>query len=317
LTIVNPLLPIADPFVTRYDGRYYVTGTRTGVSVELWSASSIAALRDARPVSVWEPGFGEPSHLVWSPTLFFLPHHGAMHWFLYFTAAHEDSIGAHRIYVCESQDSDPLGPYTFRGQVAGMADVPVIDPSILRVGKQTYLMYVQDGGGGATPDANVIYVAPLGDPLTVTAPGSPIAYPDQPWERGGDAAQSSYPVAEGPTALYYGERTLIVYSASHTGNYNYCLGLLRYDGATDPADRRAWTKSGPVFTYCEANRVYGPGRAAFTTSPDGCEDWMLYHAKDTKEFTFEGRTTRAQRFGWHPDGTPDFGTPAAAEGTPR
>jgi GH43 family beta-xylosidase len=38
---------------------------------------------------------------------------------------------------------------------------------------------------------------------------------------------------------------------------------------------------------------------------------MLYHAKDTAAFDCENRTTRAQRFGWHPDGTPDFGTPVA------
>ena len=36
---------------------------------------------------------------------------------------------------------------------------------------------------------------------------------------------------------------------------------------------------------------------------------MVYHAKDTDDFTYNGRTTRVQQFTWNADGTPNFGVP--------
>jgi len=62
-----------------------------------------------------------------------------------------------------------------------------------------------------------------------------------------------------------------------------------------------------VFTG--AGTVYGVGHASFTTSPDGTEDWIVYHSKVD---TLPGwdRVIRMQAFGWRPDRAPDFGTPA-------
>ena len=311
LSIANPLLPIADPCIVCHDGAYYLTGTHTSSSLEMWTAPDLASLRAVQPTTVWMPEAGEPAWHIWSPTLFQLPHRGALHWFLYFTASTDDTNASHRIYALESEATTPLGPYAFRGQIRGMADATAIDPSILSLNGQRYLLYVDEPGAGPEPEANVVCIAPLRDPLTLAAPGKPLIYPDQPWERGAGAGQSGYPVAEGPTPLYHAGRTFIVYSASHTGNYNYCLGLLTYAGRGDPTDHRSWTKAGPVFTHSAPNRVYGPGRATFTTALDGSEDWMLYHAKETAGFDTASRTTRAQRFGWHPDGTPDFGVPVA------
>ena len=68
----------------------------------------------------------------------------------------------------------------------------------------------------------------------------------------------------------------------------------------------SWTKTGPVFAA--ANGVYGPGHNGFAKSPDGTEDWLIYHAKvDT--LPNWNRVIRLQRFGWRPDGSPDFGEP--------
>jgi len=40
---------------------------------------------------------------------------------------------------------------------------------------------------------------------------------------------------------------------------------------------------------------------------------MAYHANDLESDVCDmGRTPRIQKFGWNPDGTPDFGIPAAA-----
>lgn len=311
-TIRNPILPIADPFVTYHDGCYYVTGTSTGNALHLRCAPTLGGLRAAPASTIWAPRGDQPAHQIWSPSLYRLPYQGAERWFLYVTASRDDTNRAHRLYVLLG-GSDPRGPYTFVGQLARTSDTTAIDPSILRLNDRLYLLYVEEPGDGPEPDANVICIAPLSDPLTQRGPSQILVYPDQSWERGGDGGPSRYPVAEGPMALQHGGRTFIVYSASDTGNHTYCLGLLAYDGSGDPLCPSSWTKSGPVFTYSEANGVYGPGRASFTTSPDGREHWMLYHAKAERAFSYQGRTTRAQRFTWNEDGTPHFGVPVPVD----
>jgi len=307
VAIRNPILPIADPFVTRHDGCYYVTGTSTGAALQIWAAPTLAGLHDARPVTVWRPRGDEPAYQIWSPSLYLLPDQGVDRWFLYVTASPDDTNRAHRIYALRSDGADPLGPYTFVGRPVGMSDMTAIDPSLLRLRDRLYLLYVEEPGAGPEPEANVVYIAPLDDPLTLGALGRPLVYPDQPWERGA-GGHSSYPVAEGPIALHHDGRTFIVYSGGDTGNHTYCLGLLIYDGRGDPLRQESWTKTGPVFCHSAANGVYGPGRASFTTAADGAH-WMVYHAKDTPAFTYDGRTTRAQRFTWGADGMPRFGVP--------
>ncbi|MEJ3745823.1 family 43 glycosylhydrolase [Actinomycetes bacterium KLBMP 9797] len=63
-----------------------------------------------------------------------------------------------------------------------------------------------------------------------------------------------------------------------------------------------------------ANGVYAPGHNGFFKSPDGTEDWIVYHANDSAGGGCDmNRSTRARKFTWNADGTPNFGTP----GPPR
>ena len=102
----------------------------------------------------------------------------------------------------------------------------------------------------------------------------------------------------------------IVYSASGSWTDDYCLGLLTLTGP-DPLDPAAWTKTAaPLFTKAET--AYGPGHCSFTTSPDGAEDWIVYHANEVSGSGWRGRSVRAQKFGW--DGTtPVFGSRSKPE----
>jgi GH43 family beta-xylosidase len=302
VSLRNPLAPIADPFIVYHGGSYYLTGTRTGKSLEIWHSSRLEDVSTSTK-TIWTPGAGEPAFQVWSPSMFLLNYRGASHWFVYFTAAKQDRNEDHRIYVLQSQGIDPLGPYTFKEQLAGTDNTTAIDASLLQIHGKLYLMDVLEKGSNAT------YIAPMSNPLTVDGTQHLIIDPDQPWEQG-YGASSTYPVAEGPEALYHDGRTFIVYSASDTGNYNYCLGLMIYKGG-DPLQRGSWQKKGPVFQYSSDNGVFGPGRAHFTTSPDGKQSWMVYHAKTAADFTYNGRETRAQQFIWNADGTPNFGTPVS------
>jgi GH43 family beta-xylosidase len=300
-TFHNPISTQADPFIVLYNGVYYLTGTSTGGSIEIEHSSRLESAGE-NATTIWSPSADQPQYQVWSPSMFLLDYKGQQHWFIYFTVSADNTNEAHRIYVLQSEGTDPLGPYTFRGQLGGTDDATAIDASLLHIHNKLYMMYVLEKGTNAT------YIVPMSDALTVSGQPQLLINPDQPWEMGGNA-HSHYPVAEGPEALYHDGKTFIVYSGSDTGNYNYCLGLLSYNGTGDPLQQSSWTKTGPVFQYSRANGVFGPGRASFTTSPDGKEDWMVYHAKDTDDFTYDGRTTRVQQFTWNADGTPNFGVP--------
>jgi GH43 family beta-xylosidase len=293
--LTNPAITdAADPFITRAGNEYLLLATHEN-SITIWSGTSLAALPQ-NPKVVWKPS--DAMKQVWSPTLWQMQ--GS--WWIYFTAEYPG--GKHGIYVLQSKTDDPLGEYTLRGRLElGKA---AIDPSILRVGDVIYLMYVDVDPKGW----NAVWMTPLKDPMTPVDDGRELIFPDMPWERGAGTTHN-YPVAEGPTALYQAGKTFIIYSGSDTGTHVYCLGLLMYRGTGDPMLAENWEKSGPVFSYSEEHGVYGPGRGTFTTSPDGKQDWLVYHAKSVKEYTYAGRSVRMQPFTWGKDGKPTFGVPVA------
>jgi hypothetical protein len=66
-----------------------------------------------------------------------------------------------------------------------------------------------------------------------------------------------------------------------------------------------------VFSKQPRGNSFGPGHNTFVTSPDGTQDWIVYHAIDSSGGGWPRRSVRAQRFGWNADDTPDFGTPVS------
>lgn len=132
-----------------------------------------------------------------------------------------------------------------------------------------------------------------------------ISQPTESWET------VSYPVNEGPAALYYGGSTYISYSASYCWSASYCLGLLTWDGSTAPTSASAWTKSsGCVFS--SANGNYGTGHNGFFESPDATQTWLVYHATSSSSGACDdSRYTMVQLLGTHSDGSPNFGSPVA------
>jgi hypothetical protein len=103
----------------------------------------------------------------------------------------------------------------------------------------------------------------------------------------------------------------MVYSASFCNTPDYKLGLIELTGS-DPLKPESWHKfDKPVFS--KANGVYGPGHNGFFKSPDGSEDWLIYHGNASELEGCSGtRSLRAQKFTWNEDGTPNFGEPIAA-----
>jgi GH43 family beta-xylosidase len=291
---VNPILSHADPFITRdavtRDGQYVLTAT-SGNGITLWSGASPAtAAENAHVIFTAVEGMTQ----VWSPTVWKMDGH----WWVYFTA--QMTGQRHKIFVLKSDTEDVLGSYSYEGPLETGRES--IDPSVLEMGRARYLMYVTVDSG-----ANDIWFRRLRGPMEFDGEGVLIAEPEFGWEKG-EGSTKNYPVNEGPTALYHGGKTFVVFSGSDTASPRYCLGLLTLVGK-DPMVRASWKKTPqPVFRWAPENGIYGPGRGTFAKAKDG-SDWLLYAAKSTDAPNAAHRETRAQRFMWNGDGTPNFGGP--------
>ena len=291
-TFTNPLTTqaAADPWMVFQDGFYYFTATLDPEGgLWVWKSRWLTEIDRGVKVKVWTaPPEGPRSRQIWAPELHFL----RGKWYLYYTAS--DGVDRnHRHYVLESETADPQGAYLDQGRVDPQFEAYAIDGSVLETPDgELYFMYT----------TGALQIAPMSDPCTVSGEGVTIARADLAWEHGW---------LEGPQALVRDGRIFIVYSAGHSAKVDYRLGLLTFTGGS-PLDPAAWVKSPePLFEpYSSADGcVYTTGHCSFTRSPDGSEDWLIYHAKDTAEYGFHGRTARAQPFTWKADGSPDFGRP--------
>jgi len=151
----------------------------------------------------------------------------------------------------------------------------------------------------------------MDDPLTLSLDGGHVLLtaPTLEWEKQGGMA-----INEGPVILRRNGFIFLVYSASTTWSEDYALGMLTMKEGDDPMDAASWRKSAePVFRKSVENRVYATGHNSFTMSADGTEDWIVFHALPEPGADTGLRSTRIQRFGWNPDGTPDFGVPLSDE----
>jgi GH43 family beta-xylosidase len=105
----------------------------------------------------------------------------------------------------------------------------------------------------------------------------------------------------------------LTYSASGCWTDYYELGLLRAKSDANLLDPKVWTKSKtPVLTESPEAHAYGTGHNGFFKSPDGTQDWIIYHANnESGQGCGDHRNPRAQPITWNADGTPNFGRPVA------
>ncbi len=300
-TFTNPVKRNGpDPWLQYHDGYYYLTTTTWNSTITMRRSPTLGGLSSAPETTVFNLA-GRPNGCcnMWAAEFHLLDGPNGPRWYLYYVAGRDvpDYNPTQRLHVLESDGTDPMGPYHFK---ADLGDTWELDPSILRHNGRIYLL------GSATDGLQSLTITPLSNPWTLGGPRRTISQPTHSWER------QTHPVNEGGEPLYHDGRTMIVYSASACWGPDYKLGLLTLTG-TDPLNRNHWTKSpDPVFQRSDANGVYAPGHNGFFTSPDGSEDWIVYHANDSASGGCDmNRSTRAQKFTWNADGTPDFGTPVS------
>ena len=304
---VNPICEHADPWITRDAGRYlacFSDGNRA-ISIQVSDRLSRVGPRHI----VWTaPPAGMASREIWAPEL----HRLDDRWFVYF-AASDGQNKNHRLWALESAGADPLGPYTLHGPLytgddpgMSVSNCWAIDMTILELGGRRYAIW---SGWTDGNDVQYLYIAPMKDPLTLAGPRVRIcANDDHIWERV-DERLEGRGLNEAPEVLQHDGRTFLVYSCSGSWQPSYKLGLLELRLGGDPLNPADWRKfPEPVF---QSNaRTFGVGHNSFVKSPDGKEDWIVYHAKRDRRDGWQ-RAVFAQPFKWSPDGLPVFGEPVA------
>ena len=272
-TYTNPLLDYGpDPWAVYVAGYYYYMHTM-GDKLVLWKTKDVTDLKNAEQKVIWTPSDPAYSKDVWAPEI----HYINKKWYVYFAAVFENHG---ELY------------FVWSGWEKRRVDI----------------------------ETQCIYIAKMKNPWTLESQRVQISRPVLEWERkyinvDGTTLDHIVYVNEGPQPLISPDGSLIhiVYSASGCWTPYYKLGCLTAPANSNLLDASSWTKSSkPLFAQSPENGVYGTGHNSFFRSPDGTQDFILYHARDTQMDPIgkgDTRNPRCQQFTWTREGYPVFGVP--------
>ncbi|ACE83962.1 family 43 glycosylhydrolase [Cellvibrio japonicus] len=298
-TFTNPIYPNgADPWLEYFEGNYYLTTTTWTSQLVMRKSPTLAGLANATPVYIWSESELERCCNFWAFEFHRLKTEKGYRWYVMYTSGIAENFDRQHLSVIESEGDDPMGPYTYKG--SPMPDSWNIDGNYLEHNGQLYLLWSEWVG-----DEQSIFIARMVNPWTITGERVLIAKPEYEWEKSG------MKVNEGPEIIKRNNRTFMVYSASFCNTPDYKLGVIELVG-DDPLKPDSWHKFDQPF-FSRANGVYGPGHNGFFKSPDGTEDWLIYHGNASEqEGCTSTRSLRAQQFTWTDDDLPFFGEPVAS-----
>ncbi len=303
----NPIMAGADPWVVKKDGFYYFIKSEGGA---LHVSKSEKLTEPREWVRVWtQPEDGWNQTNLWAPELHYLDGK----WYIYYAAGRSGPPFINqRAGVLESASKNPRGEYIDRGMLYTGDRIETrsnnkwaIDMTILKQEGQLYAIWSgwkKNRNDDGTPQHQ--YIASMSDPTTISSNRVLISSPTRSWETAGPLNLN-----EGATVLRSRntDRLFVIYSTGQSWLPSYKLGQLELKPSdADPMNPDNWIKEGPVFTGTD--EVHGVGHASFTTSPDGTQDWIVYHSKKDTSPGWD-RTIRTQQFHWREEGEPDFGTP--------
>lgn len=339
-TYRNPVMTanIGDPWMTSYTENgenWYLFTYTTNDNITLKRSRALTDNWDnaeSRVIFNPDPKSGEPwSTDIWAPEI----HNISNRWYVMFTATPDgdnpppmqDALCPyncpavnHRMFVLESSGSDPwTSNFTLKPEV-NTYDQFAIDGTYWHHSNQTYHIYSCWENAYSAWPANLC-ITHMSNPWTVDsslADRRIISVPDQPWEKTPYGSTNiRLATNEGPQQLTNPKtgQQFLMYSAARVNTPFYCLGMLELVG-NDPMMHTSWKKhtDGCVFHLNSAENIYGTGHASFVTSPDGSENYVVYHAQTTPKPKADlYRTARIQKFTWdEKTGAPVF--PVASNG---
>ncbi|MGG1516666.1 family 43 glycosylhydrolase [Paenibacillus oryzisoli] len=287
----NPILSNAtNPAITYDGGYYYAVHTRPGGTnyIAVRKAERLSDLEQAEEIHVYNVPSGQSA--VWAPEMFKINNK----WYIYYCA---DTNHDRQIFVLESTTSDALGSYTSKGELS-LPFTRNIDPSIFtdETTGESYLLWTYST---MSDNKNRNYIAHLSNPWTVDSSPVLITEPTYSWEASGR------PITEAPIALQKNGKTFIFYSGSAAVS-NYCVGVV-YNTDGDFLNPNSWTKmSTPILSG--NSTILAPGHNGLFKSPDGTEDWMVYHARQAPWNSNDWNWV-AHKMTWDANGFPEIFTP--------
>ena len=311
ITFTNPIRRTADPRIILVDGMYYYVYT-TGAALSVYKAANISDLNYSAPERVWDSrdvadALEGRIDNIWPSELqyFSAEEFGEKYegWYLLFSIYEPAKDGSgnsdgenRRSYVLKSQTKDLQGVWVH--PETGEPNIPArfvsdTDPDInydewtagqttMRYNGKVYCLWVEQRDRGTKNFRQTALLSEMKNPYTVTGPILELIDAEYDWEKEGQGYSSAqdlwYPaVIEGLTPMVGPDGQLfVVYAASGYWTPGYCLGQMTFLGG-DLFDINNWKKS-PQPIFKKNDEVCGTGGPNLATSPDGKENFLLYHA---------------------------------------
>ena len=318
----NPLvLPSSpDPYITYHEGYYYYVKTSVG-KICIAKSRRLQDIGAAPLIPVWSDSANYSEY--WAPELHFVD--GC--WYVYF-APKSKALDSRRMFVLRSTEpSNAQAPYEMVGQMSptkyneetgkweinSVEDIYALDGTVLDLGEKKYFIYSAHKAKGVTTQQ--IFINEMADATTLMGKRVKLPAGGTRWEQMCDIGD---PICEGPQILRHGGKVFVLYSTDMSNYQWYQICALYADESSDLLDPKSWTKiEGPLLNKSlnPGDDSLAPGHACVVQSPDGTEDWLIYHAfaGNTESFSGEqeARCARALKIEWDENGMPVMGNPIA------
>ena len=318
----NPLiLPSSpDPYITYHEGYYYYVKTSVG-KICIAKSRRLQDIGAAPLIPVWSDSANYSEY--WAPELHFVD--GC--WYVYF-APKSKALNSRRMFVLRSTDpKNAQAPYEMVGQMGPTVynettgkweldpneDIYALDGTVLDLGEKKYFIYSAHKAKGVTTQQ--IFINEMADATTLMGNRVKLPAGGTRWEQMCDVGD---PICEGPQILRHNGKVFVLYSTDMSNYQWYQICALYADETADLLDPNSWTKiEGPLLNKSldPDDDSLAPGHACAVQSPDGKEDWLIYHAFDGNPDNFSGeqeaRCARALKIEWDEKGMPVMGSPIA------
>ena len=303
LQFSNPIYGGQDPFVCKGpDGRYYaVAESVDSQAIEVFSSDRLTD-RGIRRIAYRAAESGPSSADLWAPEIWYL----RGKWYIYYAGSSAPGMrnwDTHRMYVLEADE--PIGPYRFAGELQ-LGDHMSIDGTVMELPDgRLYFIYMRKHDHN-----NCLFIAPMSSPTEISGEPVFLTGPEYPWESD---------ITEGPFPIVRAGKIYLMYAANAAHLPEYCLALMRCNDPQNILDPKSWEKEPePILTG--RGDVYGPGHACIVPSPDGTEEYLVFHSKFDLDNTLPGgwnRVINLLRLHWDEESRPVFDPlPMRGEGRP-
>jgi GH43 family beta-xylosidase len=294
----NPLkvdYMLGDPWVIKQGNMYYYCG---GSPITIIASPTISGImaQSLHNSKVIFSGGTQNLKEIWAAEL----HYYQERWYVFFAARTNNTDPPdRRMYVLRSRTDNAMGDWDYMGKLNLPGNEWAIDGTFFEHNGRIFHIWSgwrDNASDGVDIWRQHLYITELksGDPTQVKSGSTRviISSPQYNWEK------SVLPQNEGPAVVKSPAGTVYcIYSANYSGSNNYALGWLKLIG-DDPMVAANWRKNPtPLLASDPEHDIYSPGHCSITKSPDGTEDWVIYHAAKAKDSGWD-RNARAQKLLW-------------------